>query len=150
MVFESLEKIQNGDLQYLDRLPKLLILVGEYNFYCNENRIAKIFMPALFKEIIQIIFEAVDEINQQLPVNQQVEKTTNAILMGEGGFLDSLALVNFSIAVESKIEGKFGVSLVLLNALSFSKEENPFRTIGNLANYINGLLAFKDYETQNR
>lgn len=112
-----------------------------------KEDVGRICMPLSLSEIVQVIFDAIDEVNCQLPAGQRAEKTPDAVLMGEGGVLDSLALVNLSIAVEKRIEEKFGASLVLLNALSFSREENPFRTVGYLAQYIDGLLGRKEHET---
>jgi len=45
----------------------------------------------------KVIFDVADEINQQLPKDQQLEKPVDAILFGKLSKLDSLCLVNLIV-----------------------------------------------------
>ena len=49
------------------------------------------------KEIIKIIYEAVDEINLELDDGKKIDKSHNTSLYGGSGILDSFELVNFFI-----------------------------------------------------
>ena len=98
------------------------------------------------QKITQIINVAVDEVNEYAPENQQVAKDTTAALWGASGSLDSLALVNFIVSIEQKLQQKFNQHITLLdNENVFSnQEQSPFSSIGALCIYIEKLLAEKN------
>ena len=85
----------------------------------------------------------VDEINQQLPKEQRLEKSIDTILSGQSGKLDSLGLVNLIVATEQKIEEEYGITITLANERAISQNNGPFKTIGTLADYIALLLKEK-------
>ncbi len=90
--------------------------------------------------VIQIIFGAVEELNEQRSKEQQLEKSVDTVLFGKSGELDSLGLVNLIVLIEQKIEDKFSISLTIADERAMSQEKSPFRTIGTLADYISLLL----------
>ena len=91
-------------------------------------------------KIIQTIFDVIDELKQQVPVIQQLDKSVDTVLFGQSGQLDSLGLVNLIVATEQKIEEEFGVAMTLADEKALSRKSSPFRTIGTLADYISLLL----------
>lgn len=95
------------------------------------------------ERIIQAIFSAVDEVNQQLPKEQQLEKSIDTVLFGQSGRLDSLGLVNLIVTTEQRIEEEFGVPITLANERAMSQNNSPFKTIGTLADYTALLLEEK-------
>lgn len=92
------------------------------------------------EKVLHSLYAAVDEVNEQLPGQQQVEKSTTAILFGKTGKLDSLGLVNLILAVEEQIEQDFGVAITIADERAMSQKHSPFRTIGALQEYIGELL----------
>ncbi len=44
------------------------------------------------KKLTQLLFEVVDELNEQLPKDKRLEQSLNTVLFGETGTLDSLGL----------------------------------------------------------
>jgi acyl carrier protein len=94
------------------------------------------------EEIIQLIFRAIDEVNQLLPPERRLQKTHETILSDrfEMGGLDSLGMVNFIIALEQVIREETQVSLSLADDLTISQEHNPFETVAALADDINLFL----------
>ena len=92
------------------------------------------------KKIIQAIFDAIDELNDQFQKEQRLAKATDTVLFGETGKLDSLGLVNLIIATEQRLEEIFNVSLTLADEKAMSQKNSPFRTVGTLAQYIGKLL----------
>jgi len=86
---------------------------------------------------------SIEEINRQLENEHQLEKSTNTVLFGEGGKLDSLGLINLVVAVEQNIEDEFDVTITLADERAMSQENSPFRTVGSLADYIELLLEEK-------
>ena len=91
-------------------------------------------------KIIQTIFDVIDELKQQVPVIQQLDKSVDTVLFGKSGQLDSLGLVNLIVATEQKIEEELGVAMTLADEKALSRKSSPFRTIGTLADYISLLL----------
>ena len=92
------------------------------------------------EKVIQAIFDAIDEINEQRPEGQQLEKAADTVLFGEAGVLDSLGLVNLIIAVEQGIEDAFGVSLTLADEKAMSQKNSPFKSVKTLAAYASVLM----------
>jgi len=92
------------------------------------------------EKMIQAVMEAIDELNEQLPREEKLKKSPDTALMGSGGNLDSLRLVSLITTVEQKIEDKFGMTITLLDDVSSLENENPFRTVGSLANYAASIL----------
>ena len=92
------------------------------------------------EKVLHSLYAAVDEVNRLLPDQQQVEKSTTAILFGKTGRLDSLGLVNFILAVEEQIEHDFGVAITIADERAMSQKSSPFRSIGALQVYIGELL----------
>jgi acyl carrier protein len=90
------------------------------------------------EKIIQVIFDTVDELNEQYTEEQRLAKST--VLFGEGGKLDSIGVVTLIVATEQKLEEIFGISLTLADEKAMSQERSPFRTIGSLADYIEMLI----------
>lgn len=95
------------------------------------------------ERVIQSIFSAVDELNQQLPKEHRVEKSIENPLFGRSGSLDSLGLVTLIVAVEQKIEEEFGTAIVLADENVMSQKNSPFLTIGTLVEHVSALLEEK-------
>ncbi len=96
------------------------------------------------EKVIRAIFRAVDELNQQLPKKQRLEKSEKTFLYGDSGVLDSLGLVNMIVTTEQKIEEEFGGAITLSDEKALSqKAVSPFETVERLADYISSLLEKK-------
>jgi acyl carrier protein len=95
-------------------------------------------MPTL-DQVRDALFDALDQLNQQLPPDQQLVKSTSTPLAGADGGLDSLGLVNLIAVVEQTIEERFGVSISLFDEDALGSAE-PFATVGTLADFISGVL----------
>ena len=95
------------------------------------------------KKIENLIISTVKEINTQLPDEIQLTKSTNTVLFGNNGKLDSLGLVNLLVMIEQNIEDEFNISLTIADDRAMSQKHSPFRTVNTLANYINMILNEK-------
>ena len=90
-----------------------------------------------------VIMNSIEEFNRQLENEDQLEKSPNTILFGNGGVLDSLGLVNFIVIVEQNIENEFDATITLADERAMSQQTSPFRTVGTLTDYIEMLLGEK-------
>ena len=70
------------------------------------------------EELIGIIYESLDEVNEQLPSDQRIQKSPDTILVGRAGGLDSLGFVNFIALVEEKCAHKYGITVSLMETSS--------------------------------
>ena len=86
------------------------------------------------KQIVQIIYDAVDEVNETLVEEERLNKLPDTLLAGEKGNLDSLGLINFIIEVEGRIQKNFGLNLNLVEELE--SPEKPMASISQLVEYI--------------
>ncbi|SVA52235.1 uncharacterized protein METZ01_LOCUS105089 [marine metagenome] len=92
------------------------------------------------EKIVQSIYNSIDELNEQLPQEQQLGQSTKTVLFGKDGKLDSLGLVTLLVIIEQNIEDEFDVSITIADERAMSQKRSPFRTIGTLADYIDMLL----------
>ena len=83
----------------------------------------------------RLVYDAIDIVNQQLPTAKRLSKAPDTVIVGSGGALDSLGVVNFVIAVEDKVAEATGAAVQLLDEHSLV-EGSPFHTVGSLARYI--------------
>jgi acyl carrier protein len=95
------------------------------------------------EKITGAIYAAIDEVNQLRPKDQRLAKSSDTVLLGKSGQLDSLGVVNFIVATEMNIEEEFGISVNLADDKAMSQENSPFRTVGTFADYISNILAEK-------
>jgi len=86
------------------------------------------------------VFEAIDEMNEQLPKGAAIEKDADAALYGKTGKLESLDFVAFIVEVETKIQNEFGAEFFLTDENLLSKESSPFTTVGTLVEHIQTVL----------
>ncbi len=92
------------------------------------------------QKVIHAIFEAIDEVNKQLPEESYIVKSVDTKLHGSEVNLDSLTLVSLVTMLEQEIEDNFGASITILGDIEDIENENPFETIKTLANYVASLL----------
>lgn len=89
-------------------------------------------------KIIEIIYENIDEINEQNGIN--IPKDINARLFGRESELDSLGLVNLIINIEEKVNEVYNTSITIANEKAMSQKNSPFRTVETLAEYVDLLI----------
>ena len=87
-------------------------------------------------EVVQIIYLAIDDINQDLPADGKLGKSPSTVLLGDDSKLDSLAFINFILAVEERVRERLGDKLSLVNQDSMSSTDGPFQTVEKLAQFI--------------
>lgn len=92
------------------------------------------------EKVMQVVMEAIDELNEQLPKEQKLKKSADTALFGSGGSLDSLGLVSLVTTLEQKIEEKFGITATIFEDITALENSNPFRTVGSLADYVASIL----------
>jgi acyl carrier protein len=93
-------------------------------------------------DLIGIIYESLEEVNEQLPDDQRIQKSPDAILVGGAGGLDSLGFVNFIALVEEKCAHRYGITFSLTEA--FLSKEDALENVGRFADSLFQYLTEAD------
>lgn len=94
-------------------------------------------------KISALVVSAVREYGEEAGNAALSEVSPETILYGQGGVLDSLALVSVIVDLEAKISDQLGVNVVLADEKAMSQMRSPFRSIGSLADYVELLVNQK-------
>jgi len=94
-------------------------------------------------QVDQILFAAIQEINEQLPAGQTIAAEKSTLLFGREGVLDSLTLVNLIVAAEQKVQETLNIAITLADDRAMSQKNSPFKSVESLANYIVMLVKEK-------
>jgi acyl carrier protein len=86
------------------------------------------------EDLIDIIYQSLEEVNEQLPNGDQIQKSLDATLVGGVGGLDSLGFVNFVALVEEKCAHKYGITLSLTD--TSSHEDGALEDVGKFADSL--------------
>lgn len=92
------------------------------------------------ERIEQAVYRAVDELNKQLPKGAAVAKSSDAVLYGRTGKLESIDVVTLIMEVEDQIRAEFGTSITIADDRAMSMENSPFLTLGTLTDYVAELV----------
>lgn len=92
------------------------------------------------EKIRNIILNSVSDLNQTLDHKVLIEDGKDAFLFGNGGVLDSLALVSLIVAVEQGVETELNASIILASDKAMSQRRSPFASINTLVDYTESLI----------
>ena len=90
--------------------------------------------------ILELVYEAMDDIKDSLEQSSEFKKELNTILYGQNSILDSLSTVGLIIAIEEKVNAKFNATVTLASEKAVSLKNSPFRTVQSITDYILELL----------
>ncbi|MBL8012947.1 MAG: hypothetical protein JNN05_03790 [Candidatus Omnitrophica bacterium] len=88
------------------------------------------------EKIIEVVFQAIDKINQYLSEEEKVGKSLNEQLIGPASKLDSLGIINLIVAVEEGLQENFATTMTLANENALSTSNSPFKNVQSLVDYI--------------
>lgn len=92
------------------------------------------------EQVLKSIFSAIEEVNEMLSEEERLKSSETTLLSGDAGELDSLGLINFMVALESRVNEEFELSLSLIEELE--NPEQPLKSVGSLADFIVSKLEF--------
>ena len=92
-------------------------------------------------DVEKIVFTAVEELNASLPEDRRVPVAAETRLIGEGGSLDSIGLVDLILSVETKVSDAGGGAITIADEKAFSQKQSPFLSLGTLTDYVTSLLS---------
>lgn len=87
------------------------------------------------EEIVQIICEALADINEELDYDSLKNATESTEIYGGDEGIDSLSLVRLVTDVEMKVNEKFNSNVLLASEKAMSMRNSPYRSVSNLADF---------------
>jgi acyl carrier protein len=84
---------------------------------------------------------AIAEVNRLRGPDAQVAGAPHTVLVGEGGALDSLGIVNLVVALENAVERDFGQAFGLVGEILGASDPERFRTVGLLTDFVTETIA---------
>jgi acyl carrier protein len=90
--------------------------------------------------VLQVIFKALENLNQELEPAARVEINDKTPLFGADATLDSLSLVSVIVDVETELTLEWDAPVSLTDDRAMSREVSPFTDVGALADYVVELL----------
>jgi acyl carrier protein len=91
-------------------------------------------------QIEQMVFDALEAVNQSLVDEEQIEISPDAKLYGKGGQMGSMTLVALLLDIEEALQDE-GVHVALSDEKAMSQYKSPFRDVPSLVNYIQSLIG---------
>lgn len=88
------------------------------------------------REVLDEIYQTIDEVNRQLPGGARLEKSEGTRLVGDGGVLDSLGLVTLLVGIEEAMQSRLGIQINLLEEDALADSSGPYQTVGGLLDWI--------------
>ena len=90
--------------------------------------------------IRDVVYEALEDINLQLPAAQRFALDDETVLCAAGAGLDSLGLVNLIVGVEERLRRTLGCEVNLADESLLGQADSPFRTVATLVAFIASLV----------
>lgn len=90
------------------------------------------------EEILQLIYDGIDEVNASPETQETIEKSPDTVLIGEGANLESVGFVTLAVEIERDVERKFKKAISVMEVVEVM-DEAPF-TIARLADFIDDLI----------
>ena len=87
-----------------------------------------------------VLYPAIEAVKETVERGEQLQKSPDAPLFGDGAPLTSLGLVTLVMEVEDRVASVTGKTVRLVSSEAMSRKRSPFRTLGALAEYIDELL----------
>lgn len=88
----------------------------------------------------QIVNQALELSNQSRSDDTQIPLTNSSILFGQGGYLDSMALVTLLMDIEDALQDH-GVDVSLSDEKAMSSTRSPFKDIPSITQYVHDVIA---------
>ena len=86
-------------------------------------------------EVETLIFDALNNLNEELSEGQQIEVSADTVLFGLNAELDSLSLVSVVVDIENSLSN-IGLDISLTDEQAMNQDIPPFSSVQTLTKYI--------------
>ena len=91
--------------------------------------------------VAHCVSEALREVNTLRAADEQLIDDPSTVLVGSGGPLDSLGLVNLAVALEGAVERDFGRAIGVAADVLSAEDPSAYRTVGLLIQFVSDRVA---------
>ena len=91
------------------------------------------------EQIEKIIFDSLENINEERDEREKLEFDSNSKLFGIGCPIDSLSLVSLIVDVETEVNAIVESPISLMDDKAVMRKKSPFESVANLTEYIQEL-----------
>lgn len=88
------------------------------------------------EKIIEIISEAILELNEELEYEELENVTPETAIFGGDSGIDSLSLVSLVVEVEGQVNDEFDANVTLADEKAMSSRNSPYRNVTAFAEFI--------------
>lgn len=90
---------------------------------------------------LDLVFKAIDMLNDELPAALKIHKAIGTVLMGGGSYLDSLQLINLLVFLDDLVSESTGRPISLAEDAELLEDLGPLHSIGALATYLDDKMS---------
>lgn len=90
--------------------------------------------------ILAAVYQAIDELNQQLPEPRRLHKSPRTALLEPSGPLDSMGLVNLVVVTEQILKDELGFNVSLTELSDEYQGTSPYQDVQSFAAFIQSAL----------
>jgi hypothetical protein len=94
-----------------------------------------------FQRALAEVYKSLEVVNSLRPTDDAIAPSPDVVLVGDGGRLDSLALITMVLAIEREVGESAGRQISLFNESDFESQLTSFRTPKMIAGLILEKLA---------
>jgi len=87
-------------------------------------------------EMTQLVHEVIDDLNELLPADEALDKAPETVILGEGGKLDSMGIINLVVALDGKLAGKCGRDVSLTDDPEIFSKDGVLSTVDTMTAYL--------------
>ena len=95
-------------------------------------------------EIEALVLKSVSQLAEDFEITTLENPQLNSLLYGEGGALDSMALVNLIADIEEAVAESYKANIVLADDKAMSAQRSPFRNVDSLIDTLLERIQSKD------
>lgn len=95
----------------------------------------------LQSRVASCVSEALREVNTLRAADEQLIDDPSTLLVGDGGSLDSLGLVNLAVVLEGVIQRDFGQAIGVTADLLSAEDPAAFHTVELLIQFVSERIA---------
>jgi hypothetical protein len=88
------------------------------------------------QKIEQVVYAAIDDLNEQFANEQKLAKALDTVLLGKGSRLDSVGFINLLVLLEEKCQEQCQINISLTDGFEMAGDANPFRTVESLIVFV--------------
>ena len=89
-----------------------------------------------FELALDAVYKAIGVVNSMRPAEDAISTRPDVILVGEGGSLDSLAIITMALSIERTVTEVSGQDISLLGDADIESQLAAFRTPSSIAGLI--------------